>query len=200
MLKRIQKSSRSSREFRQGKHRHEHWYVSNQVYFITARVRGRRCAFASEAAKAVFWDRWTHYTNKHQFTPFVTALLDNHYHALGYLKKADQFGPMMQRLHGSVAKRVNDLLDERIETFWRDARGREYFDGCIRDETQYRRAFRYTLSQPERHGIVSNYREYPHVRVTVGMERALARARQLGAFMEEIPYKRSGEQRAARGR
>ena len=43
---------------------------------------------------------------------------------------------MMQRLHGSVAKLVNDLLPQRLTPFWRDAEGKGYFDGCIRDEKQ----------------------------------------------------------------
>ena len=38
MRKRIQKSSYSTRErYQGGGHRFEHWYVDNQVYFITAR-------------------------------------------------------------------------------------------------------------------------------------------------------------------
>ena len=51
-------SSSSSVEVHDGKHRFEHWYLDNQVYFITARCRDRYPAFASDAAKAVFWDRF----------------------------------------------------------------------------------------------------------------------------------------------
>lgn len=88
MRKRIQKSSYSTRErYQRSGHRFEHWYVDNQVYFITARCRDRFAAFASEQAKQIFWDRFTHYTKKYLFTPFVTSLLDNHYHLLGYCKR-----------------------------------------------------------------------------------------------------------------
>jgi hypothetical protein len=54
----FRKSSYSSREMFDGKHRFEHWYRDNTVYFITARCRDRFPAFASEAAKAIFWDRF----------------------------------------------------------------------------------------------------------------------------------------------
>jgi len=186
----FRKSSSSKVEYFDGRHRYEHWYCDNQVYFITARCRERFPAFASEDAKAVFWDRFTHYTTNYHFTPFVTSLLDNHYHTLGYLRIGAELGPMMQKIHGSVAKLVNDLLPERRPSFWVDAGHQDYFDGCIRNELQCRRAFRYTLTQCKRHGICSDHKRYPHTRVGVEIERAVKRALQLQAFMEKIPYKR----------
>src|SRR5690606_11817087 len=117
---RVNKGRPAQKTYFDGSHRVEHWYVDNQVYFITARVRGRAPAFATDDAKTVFWDRFAHWTQAHGFTPFVTSLLPNHYHTLGYLREGAQLGPMMQKLHGSVAKLVNDLLEERITPFWYD--------------------------------------------------------------------------------
>jgi len=51
----------------EGEHRFEHWYVDNQVYFITARCRDKYRAFESDEATAVFWDRFDHYTALHGF-------------------------------------------------------------------------------------------------------------------------------------
>ena len=142
MSKRIIQSSRSAAEFFEGKHRYEHWYVNRQVYFITARCRDRYPAFASEATKTEFWNRFEHYAAATGFLPFVTSLLDNHYHTLGYLETGLNLKTLMQRLHGSVSKLVNDLLPQRRWEFFRDKIGKEYFDGCIRDATQFRRAYR----------------------------------------------------------
>jgi hypothetical protein len=97
---------------------------------------------------------------------------------------------MMQRLHGSVAKLVNDQLAARLTPFWREAGHRDYFDGCIRDEKQCRLAYRYTVNQPVRHGIVRNWREYSHTQIKVDLEAGVKRAKELGAFLEEVPYKR----------
>lgn len=97
---------------------------------------------------------------------------------------------MMQRIHGSVAKLVNDLLPTRLKPFWRDAKGHEYFDGCIRDERQARLAYRYTLIQSERHRLTHTWRDYPHTRINVELEIAIRRALELNAFMEGVPYKR----------
>src|SRR4051794_32038992 len=107
---RFRKSSYTNSEYFQGKHRFEHWYRDNTVYFITARCRSQFPAFASKQAKVIFWDRFDHYCEKYVFVPWVTSLLDNHYHTLGYLKVGTNLGPLMQHVHGSVAKLVNDLL------------------------------------------------------------------------------------------
>jgi REP element-mobilizing transposase RayT len=188
--KRLRKSSASLRETWNGKHRFEHWYVDNQVYFITARCRDRFPAFQRETAKALFWNRFEHYTAEFGFTPWVTSLLDNHYHTLGYLRAGANLGPMMQRLHGSIAKLVNDELAERRVPFWSERGRRDYFDGCIRDERQCRFAYRYTLRQSERHGVVRRWQEYAHTRATIELDRGVKRALELGAFLEGVPYKR----------
>jgi REP element-mobilizing transposase RayT len=189
-MRRFRKSSASKTERFEGRHRFEHWYCDNQVYFITARCRDRYPAFASERAKAVFWDRFDHYTKQYAFTPWVTTLIDNHYHTLGYLKAGESLGPMMQRIHGSTAKLVNDLLPARRSPFWRTAGNRDYFDGCTRDENQCRKAYRYTLTQCRRHGICADWRDYLHTHVHIELDRGVRRALELGAFMEDVPYQR----------
>ena len=194
----MQKSSPGSNEYFQGRHRFEHWYRDNTVYFITARCRDRYAAFASDEAKAVFWDRCDHYMKLHGFVPWVRTVLDNHYHWLGYLRRGVELKEMMRKIHGSVAKLVNDLLPERRVPFWWDKRDSDYFDGCIRDELQCRRAYRYTLTQSVRHRICRDWRTYPHTRVTIELERGLKRALELNAFLPHVPYKRYEKPHAPR--
>lgn len=185
----LRKSSYTSHEFFDGQHRFEHWYRDNTIYFITARCRDKFPAFQTDEAMQVFWDRFSHYTTAHGFVPWVTTLLNSHYHTLGYLRHAVNLGPMMRKLHGSVAKLVNDLLPQRHLPFWRRAGDQDYFDGCIRDELQCRRAYRYTLLQAVRARLCSDWRDYPHTRVAIELERGLERALQLKAFLESVPYK-----------
>jgi len=186
----IRRVSRSSQPRHEGRLRFEHWHVDNQVYFITARCRDGFPAFRAERAKTVFWERFDHYTGMFGYTPWITSLVANHYHTLGYLREGGNLSTMMQRVHGSVAKLVNDTLEVRLTRFWRDAKGKEYFDGCIRDESQARKAYRYTCIQSERHGLAEDWRGYPHTRINVTLERAIKRSLELGAFMESMPYKR----------
>ena len=184
-------SASTPHEHFNGQHRFEHWYRDNTVYFITARCRDRYAAFASDEAKAVFWDRFDHYTQLHGFVPWVTTLLNNHYHTLGYLRTGPELGQMMRKIHGSVAKLVNDLLPERKVPFWRE-RGRshqDYFDGCIRDELQCRRAYRYTLTQSVRHHLCPDWRAYPHTHAPIELERGWQRALEFRAFLHSVPYR-----------
>ena len=188
------KTSRSRYKVLDGKHRFEHWSRDNQVYFITARCADGFPAFDSEQAKLIFWDRFDCYTKQYEFTPWATCLVRNHYHTPGYLKYGDGLGRMMRHIHGSVAKLVNDILPSRHVPFWRGADGHDYFDGCIRDDTQCRRAYRYILIQPMRHGVCSDPRSYSHLHVPIELERGIKRALELNAFLEGVPYKRYGQQ------
>jgi len=172
----------------------QHWYRDNQVYFITARCRDGYAAFADEDAKAVFWNRFTHYTALHGFEPWVVTLMDNHYHFVGYLKVGLELRQLMRKLHGSVAKMTNDVLSAqggpRRVPFWRGADGHDYFDGCLRDDAQYLKAYRYTLNQAVRARIVRDWRDYAHTRVFVELNAGLDFARKHRAFLYGVPYKR----------
>jgi len=168
----------------------EHWYRSNQVYFITARCRDKFPAFDSKEARLIFWDRFNHWTTHHEFFPWVVSLMSNHYHAVGYCKRGESFGQMMRKIHGSTAKLVNDLLPDRHLPFWTEAGHQDYFDGCLRDEKQCRRASHYVLTQSVRHGICRDWRDYPDTKVYMDLDKALARASELRAFLYGVPYAR----------
>lgn len=204
--RRFNRSHPSTREYFDGRHRFEHWYRDNQVYLITARTRDGAGVFETDAAKEIFWDRFAHYTSAYGFEPWVTSLLVNHYHVVGYVPVGIELKEVMRKLHGSVAKLVNDLLDVRVVPFWGDGENRDYFDGCLRDETQLIRSYRYVLRQAVRHGISRDYREYPHTRVTRTLEECVVFAREHRALMYGIPYARyerhreHRERRARRGR
>jgi hypothetical protein len=189
-MPRFRSSSSYGPEYHQGCHRFEHWYRDNTVYFMTARCRDRYPAFAEDRAKAIFWDRFEHYTSAHGFTPWVTTLIDNHYHTLGHLEVGEELGPMMRKLHGSVAKLVNDRLPTRRVPFWRGPGDHDYFDGCLRDERQCRCTYRYVLTQSVRHGLCRDHRQYPHTQIRLDVESAIAFARHHRAFMEGVHYPR----------
>lgn len=190
MSERFRKSSYTQKEFFRGRHRFEHWYRDNTVYFITSKVRDGAPLFSSEPAKSAFSDRFDHYTRMHGFVPWVTTLMYNHYHTLGYLREKEQLGQMMRKLHGSVAWLVMKASGVRHVPFWRSKGNKDYFDGCIRDVLQAERAYRYTLMQAVRAGTVSDRRDFPNTRVNVDMDRAIKRAAQLKAFLEDVPYAR----------
>lgn len=190
----FRKGSISSGEYHDGHHRFEHWYRDNSIYFITSRCRNRFPAFESDEAKAIFWDRFDHYARRYAFVPLITSLMDNHYHTEMYVKHAANLGAFMRGLHGSVAKLVNDVLEQRrtarLKPFWYDTGKQGYFDGCLRNEKQHRRTHRYIWLQPKRHGICTDPCDYPHTRECVKVDVAVKRALELRAYMEDVKYKR----------
>ena len=190
-MPRFRKSSYTKREFQDGRHRFEHWYRDNTLYFITSRTRDRSAAFASEEAKGIFWDRFDQYAKEFAIKPIIATLLHNHYHTIAYVRSGENVWRFIQRFHGSTAKLVNDTLEKRLVPFWRREGNQDYFDGCLRDETQFCRAYGYTLLQAVRAGIVRDWRDYPHTRVWVELDRAVERARKLpGIYPEDLPYPR----------
>lgn len=200
-MRNLRKSSATKHEFYQGSHRFEHWYRDNTVYFITSKTREGAHLFLTPGARTIFWERFNYYTALHGFVPWVTTLMSNHYHTLGYLKVGEELGEMMRKLHGSVAWLVMKELDVRHVPFWRERSNRDYFDGCIRDVLQARRAFRYTLMQSVRARLVTDWREYEDTVVNVELERGIRDAVALKAFLDGVPYaryerrKRHGHQR-----
>ena len=197
-----------------GKPSFQHWYRDNQIYFLTARCRGRYPAFATEDAKAIFWQQFDKYAAQYGFEPWVTSLLDNHWHTVGYLTIGKNLAPMMNGIQGSVSKLVNDLLEQqvhdgqippppgppvparrsasanRLAPFWYESRAHNYFDGCLRDEKQGTLTYRYVLTQCRRHGICGNPADYRHTRVHVPLDQAIERAKEMQAFLYGVPYKR----------
>lgn len=191
-------SNPSKKRTYKGQHRFEHWYRDNQVYFITAKTSCATPVFTTEPACDLFWQTFDEATSANGFTPWVTALLNNHYHTLGYLKTGDKLPKMMQAIHGKVAKQINDLRQSeagglksaRLKPFWGQKGKKTYFDGCIRDETQATRAFYYTRDQAVRAKLVKHYQDHPNTRIQLELNKALPRATQLNAFLRGVPYKR----------
>jgi hypothetical protein len=116
--------------------------------------------------------------------------MNNHYHFEGYLRDGSQLGEMMRKLHGSVAWMVMKEIDVRHVPFWRSRGNKDYFDGCLRDVLQAHRAYNYTRDQAVKARIVRDYRNYPHTRIYLDRDRAIARAVELKAFLEDVPYAR----------
>ena len=182
----------------EGKHRFEHWYRDNSVYLVTSRVSDGSHAFSNARAAELFWDRLEHWTCAVGFELWITSLMSNHYHFIGYLRRGENLGPMMQRFHGSVAKLVNDQLPSRLKPFWRTRSHRDYFDGCLRDELQLDRAYRYVQLQAVRAKLVKKWEEYSNTRVVISRDEAMRQAVERNALMRGVGYPRYDQRRRSR--
>jgi hypothetical protein len=90
----ITKTSEATREFYKGRHRFEHWFRDNQIYFITARCRGKFNGFASDEAKHIFWSYLEKLANEHDFALIIAlelkAFLSNVPYARYDRKRSDR--------------------------------------------------------------------------------------------------------------
>jgi hypothetical protein len=197
-MSRTEKSNQSQRATYKHQHRFEHWYRDNQVYFITAKTALGRPVFSTPTACDIFWKAFDNAYAVGSFTPWVTSLMNNHYHTLGYLKTGNRLHKMMQSLHGNISKQINDLRQAeagglkpaRLLPFWGHRGKKTYFDGCIRDEQQATRAYHYTSDQAVRANLVKHWSDYPHTRIDIPLDKALPHATQLNAFLRGVPHKR----------
>lgn len=200
MGKHIHKSGNSRKEWYQGAHKFEHWYVDNSVYLITSRVRDKRSVFINPDTCGIFWTKFEQYAAENTFEPWIVTLMSNHYHVVGYLEQGNRLGEMMRRFHGSVAWMVCKSLGIAHKPFWRDDAHRDYFDGCLRDEIQLTRSYRYVQNQSQRAGIVRGNETYPNTRCYVSLDEALQRAKDRDALLKGVPYARYDDPRRQRGR
>lgn len=170
------------------------------IDLITARVRDRRHVFTTPETQDIFWTKFGQYTSAHGFHPWVTTLMSNHYHTIGYVDRADDVGEMMRKLHGSVATLVCQSLEITHKPFWLDDHHRDYFDGCLRDETQLRRSYAYVRDQAVAAGLVRDWHAYPNTRVQLDLESAVTFANARDAWLPEVPYARYDDRSRKRGR
>jgi REP element-mobilizing transposase RayT len=200
MGKHIHKSGTSRKEWYDGAHKFEHWYVDRSVYHITSRVRGKLSVFTTAETCSIFWTKFEQYAGENTFEPWIVTLMSNHYHVVGYLEQGNKLGQMMRKFHGSVAWMACKSLGISHKPFWRDDEHRDYFDGCLRDEIQLTRSYRYVLTQAQRAGIVPRNDTYPNTRSYVSMEEALRRASERNALLKGVPYARYDNPGRKRGR
>jgi hypothetical protein len=180
------RSDPSTNERYKGRHRREHWYRDNTIYFITAKCISGEPLFRHDDAKLIFRDRFAHYTLQAGFVPWVWTLLDNHYHLLGYLGTGELLREMMRKLHGSVAKLVNDTLGVRRVPFWED----DYFDGCLRNDLQLKRTWYYVRDQAVKAGLVRHHGEYAWTHVAWQLDMCQKFAKAWDCYLPSVPYAR----------
>ena len=144
-------------EYRKNNHVPGHLYAAGMVYMVTARTYRKYPVFNTpeklgtlqgviqERCKVAGWDlrAWV-------------VLLD-HYHFLARAPDDGNIPWLVKSIHSKSAILVNRMDDITGRRVWYN-----YWDTCIRSETDYYNRLRYIHLNPERHGVVKDFREYPY--------------------------------------
>ena len=137
------------------RHHPFHLYLDDTVYFLTARVYGKRPLLNTDAKKRMLLDTINEVFSEFGFKLYAWVILNNHYHIEFRTSVGCNLPKAFQYIHGGCSHKMNKLDDCRgrkvFQNFW---------DHCIRDECDFYVHFNYAHHNPIKHGYVREMGEY----------------------------------------
>jgi putative transposase len=137
-------------------HHPPHLYLDDAWYIITAATHNHASYLASEQAKTLLRDALRSLVHEFSITLRAWVILDNHYHLLLKTDHGKDLSRFFGRLHGGTARQIN---------LWDKAPGRQvwhnYWDACIRTESDLWTRFNYIHNNPIKHGYVQRLHDWP---------------------------------------
>lgn len=164
------------------KHRPPHIYRDNQIYFLTSRTHKKICYFNGDERKEILKNVLIKSIKRFNIKIYAWVIMDNHYHLLFDIKRkfpSSQFASprgdelrtsemtpkgnfaskyqlveFIRKLHKDSSRIINKLDNTRGRKIWY-----QYWDHCIRDETDFYKHFNYIHNNPIKHKKVVNIEE-----------------------------------------
>lgn len=109
-----------------------------------------------------------HYRDQKEYDLFAYCIMSNHVHLVfKHLGKSDNdssknyeypISKIMKSLKWYTARESNKVLNRTGHSFW----FQESYDHVIRDEEERERIIRYTLQNPVKAGLVTNWQDWPN--------------------------------------
>ncbi len=136
-------------------HTPAHLFLDNMPYFITGAIYEKRCLLADPELKQGLLEIITQSFQKvgWQFNDYVT--LDNHYHLLGISNIGKDLPTLIKAIHGGSSRIIRQKVACELPVWW------NYWDYCPRDEKDYYTKLNYLLTNPIKHGYVTDLNDYP---------------------------------------
>ena len=157
----------SSQDFKQRAKQKTHYpphiYLDDTWYIITASIYHKHYLLRPRGYKALVRDGLKTLAIEFGVQLAAWVVLDNHYHLLVKSRIGKDLPRFLGRLHGKVSFDLNTLDDTRGRRVWHN-----YWDTCVRTETDYWMRFNYIHHNPVKHGytlkmedwLFSSYRYY----------------------------------------
>jgi putative transposase len=125
-------------------------------YFLTSVTKNRSPFFLKSQAALIVLDglKWLDRTGR--ITLVAAVVMPDHLHFIAQLKDKT-LSRLMHSLKSYTAKEINKILGRRGHV-WE----RQYYESGIRCERALKEKAEYCLKNPERRGLVEDYREYPY--------------------------------------
>lgn len=129
------------------KHRPPHLYFNNQIYFLTVKCyKGAPFFKNKEKFVSGILDKTIKEFN---YDLYAWVILENHLHLL--LKIEKEFRKFIRIFNGRIAYKINKLdgLANRRVIY-------QYWDRCMRNESDFWKHFNYIHNNPIKHGYIRN--------------------------------------------
>jgi len=131
-----------------------HYYIDDSFYFITGSIYEGRKLLKCDDIKSKLLDYIQQCLVKFNWKLDNWVILDNHYHLLCKSHKGKDLSKIIQNIHS----RSGFLIHQRTQCekpVWYN-----YWDYCPRNEKEYLIRLNYLLTNPVKHGYVTDLKDY----------------------------------------
>lgn len=138
-------------------HHPPHIFLNDTWYIVTAATLYSRGYLSTAQAKLYVIDKLNELVNAYSVVLRAWVVLDNHYHILFKSRQGKDLSRFFGQLHGATSRQIN---------LWDATPGRQvwhnYWDTCIRTETDFWTRFNYIHHNPVKHGYVKRIEDWPY--------------------------------------
>jgi REP-associated tyrosine transposase len=125
-------------------------------YFVTSVTKDRSAFFLKSHAALTVLDALKWLDQRDRIILVVAVVMPDHLHFIAQLKDKT-LSRLMHSLKSYTANEINKILG-RQGNVWE----LQYYESGIRCERDLKEKVEYCLKNPERRGLVENFREYPY--------------------------------------
>lgn len=141
--------------FKKHPHTPDHLFLDNTPYFVTGAIYQKRPLLASPKLKDQLLNLIQEYFQMYNWELHHWVILDNHYHILGQSRKGEDLTSIFRSIHSRAGILVSQSTSCAKPIWW------NYWDYCPRNEAEYMTRLNYLLTNPVKHGYVTNLHDYP---------------------------------------
>ncbi len=143
--------------FKRAPHNPPHLFISNTLYMLTTSTYQKEPLISSPERKREWIEAFLNAAKIYKWQVIAWVTLHNHYHAIVQSPEdAETLSKFVSSYRKFTARKWNDEdLSDGRKVWW------NYWDTCIRSETEYYNRLRYVFWNPVKHGLVEAPEDYP---------------------------------------
>ena len=131
---------------------------SGHIYFITLCTAGKNPYFKNDRIATVIIDELEHRRSMQEIRLLCCCVMPDHLHVL--LSLTENYHKSLQNWISSFKRFTTKVIKEQfgITALWQ----KNFYEHVVRKEESLLKVAEYILNNPVRKGIVSQWNEYPH--------------------------------------